>query len=85
MPPATHDTDARLYWKTREENSFTNKKSVSFNLRPDGQYHIYEIELNACQYYKGAITGLRLDPVTSGKEGDFIEIKSISWRKRSKD
>ena len=78
----THDTDARLYWKTREENSFTNNKSVSFNLHSDGQYHIYEIDLSSCQHYKGAITGLRLDPVTTGKEGDYIEIKTISWRKR---
>jgi hypothetical protein len=78
----THDTNARLYWKTLEENSFTNKKSVSFYLRPDGQYHIYEIDLSSCLHYKGAITGLRFDPVTSGKEGDFFEIKSISWRKR---
>jgi hypothetical protein len=78
----THDTNARLYWKTREENSFTNKKSVSFSLHPDGQYHIYEIDLSSCQHYKGAITGLRLDPVTTGKEGDYIEIKSISCRKK---
>jgi len=78
----THDTNARLYWKTREENIFTNNKSVSFNLRPDGQYHIYEIDLSSCQYYKGAITGLRFDPVTTGKGGDYIEIKSISWRRK---
>jgi hypothetical protein len=77
----THDINARLYWKTREENSFTNQKSVSFNLRPDGKYHIYEIDLSSCQHYKGDITGLRLDPVATGKEGDYIEIKSISWRK----
>ncbi len=78
----THDTNARLYWKTSEENSFTNDKSVSFNLRPDGQYYYYEIDLSSCQHYKGVITGLRLDPVTTGNKGDYIEIKSISWRKR---
>ncbi|MDT8303468.1 MAG: hypothetical protein RQ760_18455 [Sedimentisphaerales bacterium] len=78
----THDINARLYWKTREENRFTNNKSVSFNLNPDGQYHIYEIDLSDCQDFKGAITGLRLDPVNTGKEGDYIEIKSISCGKR---
>jgi hypothetical protein len=45
------------------------------------QYHTYEIDLSSSPHYKGAITGLRLDPVSTGHEGDYIKIEYVSWRK----
>ena len=78
----TSDTDARLFWRTYAEPAFTSQKSVSFELRPDGRYHTYEIELSGSPNYKGVITGLRFDPVSDGQKGDYIKIKSISWKKQ---
>ena len=80
----THDTGARLFWRTHSEPGFTEQRSVSFEIRPDGQYHTYEIDLSSSPQYKGAITGLRLDPVSTGHEGDYIKIGYISWREKPK-
>lgn len=80
----TQDTRARLFWGTHSESAFTEQRSVSFETRPDGQYHTYEIDLSSSPHYKGAITGLRLDPVSTGHEGDYIKIEYISWRKKPK-
>ena len=78
----TQDTRATIFWKTHSEPGFANNRSVSFQTHPDGQYHIYEIDLSSSPYYKGAIAGLRLDPVSTGKKGDYMKIKYISWEKK---
>ncbi len=77
----THRTDARLFWRTYAEPQFSTDKSVAFELQNDERYHVYEIDMSSSSGYKGAIIGLRLDPVSTGHEGDYVEIKSISWRK----
>jgi len=81
---STHDTGARLFWKTHSQPGFSEQRSVSFEIRPDEQYHTYEIDLSSSPQYKGAIMGLRLDPVSTGHEGDYIKIDYISWRKKPK-
>jgi len=53
-----------------------------FDIRPDGRYHNYEIDLSSSPHYKGAIAGLRLDPISTGQKGDCIKIESISWKKK---
>ncbi|MHC4323203.1 MAG: hypothetical protein ACYSUX_02905 [Planctomycetota bacterium] len=77
----TQDTGARLFWRTHSEPGFVEQRSVSFETRPDGRYHTYEIDLSLSPHYKGEITGLRLDPVSTGNKGDYIKIEYISWRK----
>jgi len=81
---STQDTGARLFWRTHSGPGFAEQRSVSFETRPDGQYHTYEIDLSSSPHYKGAITGLRLDPVSTGRKGDYINIEYISWREKSK-
>ena len=77
----TKQNQAQLFWKTHAEQTFSEKKSVTFTIDPDGEYRSYEIELGGHPEYKGAITGLRLDPVFGGSEGDWVKIKSISYKK----
>jgi|GEM_PF-271547 len=77
----TRRTDARLFWKTSSQPHFSDEKSVGFTLKPDGNQHVYEIDLAGCPAYKGSITGIRLDPVSAGVEGDYIQIKQITWKK----
>jgi hypothetical protein len=80
----THDTQARLYWKTHSQPGFSEQRSVSFEIRPDEQYHTYEIDLSSSPHYKGVIAGLRLDPVATGHKGDYIKIRYISWKQHPK-
>ena len=46
----------------------------------NGPWHDYTIHLASNPEYKGGITKLRLDPVSTGRTGDYIKIKSISWK-----
>jgi hypothetical protein len=78
----TRQTDARLFWKTYSQPHFSDERSVAFALKPDGNYHVYEIDLAGCSTYKGSIAGIRLDPVSAGAEGDYIQIKYITWKKQ---
>lgn len=72
---------AQLFWQRHDSPNFAEAQSVHFELNPDGQYHVYEVNLAAAPEYRGAITGLRFDPEPSGAAGDFIRVKSISFIK----
>lgn len=54
---------------------------MKFGLVPDGNFHTYVVDLGSSPEYRGAITGLRFDPVPAGRAGDFIRVKSISFLK----
>jgi len=73
-----------VFWKRHDDDKFTPKKSVGFSLKPDGEYHPYEIDLSKSPEYRGAITGLRFDPTPRGAKGDWIKIRSISFGKLGK-
>ena len=45
---------------------------------------VYEIDLSKSPEYRGAITGLRFDPVDSGRAGDWVRVKSIGFVKLEK-
>jgi hypothetical protein len=77
----TAQTTARVFWATHEEPFFTEKKSVSFPVKGDGQLRTYEVKLADSEHYRGAVVGLRLDPVAAGQKGDRVRIKSISFTK----
>lgn len=77
----TQDTRARLLWTTHGEPRFSTDRSLTFELVPDGEYRVYELDLASTPGYRGAITGIRLDPVADGRPGDYIKIKSLSWKK----
>jgi hypothetical protein len=71
--------DARVYWKRHDDDRFTANKTVGLALKPDGEYHVYEINLSKLPEYRGAITGLRFDPTPGGAKGEWIKIRSISF------
>jgi len=74
------NSKAQLFWKTFSDPHFENKKSISFKMKNDGNFYTYKINLAANREYKGAIVGLRFDPVSAGQQGDYVKIESISWR-----
>ena len=67
----------RLRWKRLENDRFDDRKSVTFELKADGECHSCEIDLGASAEYRGLITGLMIEPVTPLPEGDELAIRSI--------
>jgi len=70
----------RVYWKNYGDKDFSGDKKVVFEIKSDGKYHTYELDLTSSASYKGAIVSLRFDPPDKCKKGDYIKIKSLSYR-----
>lgn len=68
---------ARLFFKTLDDNAFSESKAVDFDLRPDERRHYYTVDMSAAARYRGIITGLRLDPEPNGAVGDFIHLDAV--------
>jgi hypothetical protein len=68
---------ARLYFKTWGDNRFTEDKAVNFRLTPDGAEHAYRVDMTSSPKYRGAITGLRLDPEPQGSPGDYFSLQEV--------
>jgi len=77
----TEQNQALVYWKNLGDEKFSDEKSVTFPIQPDGRYHTYEVDLASVEAYDGIIAGLRLDPVERGAKGDYVKIKFISFRR----
>jgi hypothetical protein len=75
----TTQTRAEVFWSVPGEG-FSAERSLTFEIIPDGKFHIYAIDLASSPKYTGTITGLRLDPVPSGARGETMDIASLSWR-----
>jgi hypothetical protein len=71
----------RVYWRRHDSPAYSADKSLPLELTSDEKFHVYEVPLGSSAEYRGAITGLRIDPVAAGGAGDFIRIKSVSLRK----
>jgi hypothetical protein len=50
-------------------------------IEPDGAYRTFAVRLADSAEYKGAITGLRFDPVGEGTKGEWVRVKSIGFAK----
>lgn len=77
----TSDGHARVFWSRADDPHFSGAKSVTFDVVPDGKFRRYVVDLSASPEYRGAITGLRLDPEPSGRAGDWVRLRSLSLQK----
>ena len=75
------ETNARVFWKRHDAPNFADERSLNFTVVPDGKMRVYEIDLSQSPEYRGAITGLRFDPVNAGRAGDWVRVKSIGFAK----
>jgi hypothetical protein len=66
------------YGVINNANEFPKDNYVEFDLISDGKYHTYEIDLTKSSKYKGSFIQMGLQPVTSGRDGEWIKVKSIS-------
>ena len=69
---------ARIFWTCADEPNFSESKSLAFPVVPDGEYHTYEVPLNASPEYRSTITGFRFDPLETGGPGYFLKLRSIT-------
>ena len=78
VAPGRGETVAgRMYWKILPDDKFTAKRSVPVSLRNDGAIREYRIPLKDAADYRGAVTGLRFDPIAGSRKGDRVRLESI--------
>jgi hypothetical protein len=66
---------AQLFWTTEASPAFDEEKSLHFQVKPDGQWHDYRLDVGKYPQWAGqTITAIRLDPGNSPGEFavDFI-------------
>lgn len=79
----TDKTTARLYWmREPQEKEFLVKRSITFKINPDGQYHTYELDVTTNPEWQDMISRLMLAPIDreKGTSGHWVKIKSISYK-----
>jgi hypothetical protein len=68
----TAGSGGQLYWSTESSPGFDERKTVRFQVIPDGRFHEYRIDLGQEPAWKGqTITALRLDPCNGARAGEF--------------
>jgi hypothetical protein len=78
----TKQTHAVIMWRSYGKGYAGNH--IAFKITGNGKYQTYVINLSDSPNYKGAVTQLRLDPVSKGAKGDFVKVRSITFTKPSK-
>ena len=76
---ATYNTQtdqAEVYF-AGVDGLFTPEKRVQFTIIPDGEVHIYEIDLSVNPLYTDKVQRLRFDPLWGYTQGDEVNIYSI--------
>lgn len=73
---------AAIYWTTTDKPRFSPERRVEFDIKPDGESHVYELDLASHPFYQGTITRLRFDPIESGAEDAEATIEFISWKEQ---
>jgi hypothetical protein len=72
----TGGTSAQFYWATEDSPQFSEDKSIHFKVLPDGQFHIYEIDVGSHAMWRGKrIRAIRLDPTSASPNASF----KVDW------
>lgn len=75
--------ELKIYWVTLAEPKFAEERSTTVLIRNDGEFHALEVKLSDSTEYRGAITQLRLDPISVGKD-QRLRVKAIELQSRPK-
>lgn len=65
----------QLFWAVEGDPAYIEARSVTFDVRLDGEWHDYVVDLSDAFGWEGTITSLRLDPM--GRAGVRIEVDRI--------
>lgn len=74
----TRHSTATVFWTRHPQSGPQTGDSVNFPIQGDGIFRKYVVRLADTKSYSGAMTGLRLDPVSEGMEGEWVRVKSIA-------
>ena len=77
----TTDRTVTVFWSTADQPGFAAARAATFEVVPDGQRRRYEVRLADSPEYRGMITGLRIDPVAQGQEGDVVRLRSVGFKR----
>jgi hypothetical protein len=81
------DNVGAIYYKTLQDDKYTEDKKVQFIVNNDGVYHVYPIYLAANpSKWNGTITGLRIDTSNTGisnSNSDTVGVDSIEFKQVS--
>jgi hypothetical protein len=69
---------ADIFWSVLGQDGFSGERRLSFELVPDGRSHAYEIDLASSPVYRGAITGIRIDPIGEAEAGAYVEVEYVT-------
>ena len=73
---ASNSTQGQIFW-AKQANSYDEKDSIPFDIKADGMWHVYEVDLSQVSSYSGPMYGLRFDPVSTGAPGSYVKVASI--------
>lgn len=74
----TADKSAGVYWIRHGAGVPRGEDFVSFPIVGDGGFRRYVVRLADSKSYDGPMKQVRFDPVSAGREGDFVRVKSIA-------
>ena len=74
---ATNSTKGQVYWAKNGPKAYDDQNSVSFDIKADGMWHVYEVNLAQISTYTGPMYGLRFDPVPAGTPGSYVKLAFI--------
>ncbi|MGL4943795.1 MAG: glycoside hydrolase family 99-like domain-containing protein [Thermoguttaceae bacterium] len=69
------DDTLQFLWKTEQTPDFSESCSVKTTVRPSSDFVEYVLPLKSCPEWRGRLTDLRLDPISTA--GIKVEIESI--------
>lgn len=76
----TAGKNAKIYWITKDSPKWDEKKSISFPINSNGEFHNYNIELWKNENWRGKeIKAIRLNPIWDKETNGQIE---IDWIKK---
>ncbi len=58
----TAGTHAQIFWTRKDSHSFSESKSMSFSIEPDGEWHEYRVAVGLSLEWTGTIRQIRFDP-----------------------
>lgn len=70
-------TTARILWKRLDDDKYGGRKSCGIDLKPDGKFNTYHVNLASSAEYRGLIIGLAIEPVVQPQPGESMALKWI--------
>ena len=75
---ASNSTKGRIYWlQPQGSENFNEQNSIPFEVKADGMWHVYKVDLSQVSTYSGAMYRLRFDPADTGVTGSYIKLAFI--------